>query len=53
MERRVINPWKWQDNFGFVQANEVTGAQRTLIDPARLRSTRTVRQCTPEIWRRR
>ena len=31
MERRVINPWKWQDNFGFVQANEVKGAERTLI----------------------
>ncbi len=31
MERRVINPWKWQDALGFVQANEVTGAQKTLI----------------------
>lgn len=31
MERRVINPWKWQDDFGFVQAVEVAGAQRTLI----------------------
>ena len=31
MERRVINPWKWQDNLGFVQANEVTGAQKMLI----------------------
>ena len=31
MDRRVINPWKWQDEFGFVQAIEVTGAQRTLI----------------------
>jgi enamine deaminase RidA (YjgF/YER057c/UK114 family) len=31
MERHVINPWKWQDNFGFVQANEVSGAQKTLI----------------------
>lgn len=31
MDRRVINPWKWQDQFGFVQAIEVTGAQRTLI----------------------
>jgi enamine deaminase RidA (YjgF/YER057c/UK114 family) len=31
MERRAINPWKWQDNFGFVQANEVKGAERTLI----------------------
>ena len=30
MERRIINPWKWQDEFGYVQANEVSGAQRTL-----------------------
>lgn len=30
MERRIINPWKWQDEFGFVQANEVKNAQRTL-----------------------
>ena len=30
MERRIINPWKWQDEFGFVQANEVQNAQRTL-----------------------
>ena len=31
MERNIINPWKWQDQFGFVQANEVTGTQRVLI----------------------
>ena len=31
MERRIINPWTWQDAFGFVQANEIRGAQRTLI----------------------
>ena len=31
MERTVINPWKWQDEFGFVQAIELTGAKRTLI----------------------
>ena len=31
MERRVINPWTWQDRFGFVQANEFTGAQRYLV----------------------
>ena len=31
MERRVINPWTWQDQFGFVQANEVTGAQKFLV----------------------
>lgn len=30
MERRVINPWTWQEAQGYVQANEVTGAQRTL-----------------------
>lgn len=31
MERRVINPWQWQDGFGFVQANEITSARRLLI----------------------
>ena len=31
MERRVINPWTWQDQWGFVQANELTGAQRVLL----------------------
>jgi enamine deaminase RidA (YjgF/YER057c/UK114 family) len=31
MERRTINPWTWQDNFAFVQANEVSGAQRILL----------------------
>lgn len=31
MERRVVNPWTWQDAFGFVQANEVSGAQRVLV----------------------
>lgn len=27
----MINPWTWQDAFGFVQANEVSGAKRTVI----------------------
>jgi enamine deaminase RidA (YjgF/YER057c/UK114 family) len=31
MQRRIINPWKWQDPFGFVQANEISGPQRILI----------------------
>jgi 2-iminobutanoate/2-iminopropanoate deaminase len=31
VQRRIINPWTWQDNFGFVQANEVSGTQRTLF----------------------
>jgi enamine deaminase RidA (YjgF/YER057c/UK114 family) len=30
VESRVINPWSWQDRFGFVQAKEVVGAERTL-----------------------
>ncbi len=30
MERRIINPWTWQDEFGYVQANEVSSVQRTL-----------------------
>lgn len=31
MERKVVNPWTWQDSFGFVQANEVSGHQRVLV----------------------
>jgi enamine deaminase RidA (YjgF/YER057c/UK114 family) len=30
VERKIINPWKWQDPLGFVQANEVIAGQRTL-----------------------
>lgn len=30
MERRIVNPWTWQDAYGFVQANETSGAERTL-----------------------
>ena len=31
MQRRIINPWNWQDRFGFVQANEISAPQRILI----------------------
>lgn len=31
MERRAINPWTWQDQFGFSQAVEVSGAQKILF----------------------
>jgi enamine deaminase RidA (YjgF/YER057c/UK114 family) len=31
VERRNVNPWTWQDQFGFSQAVEVSGQQRTLI----------------------
>ncbi len=30
MEQRKVNPWSWQDQFGFSQAVEVTGAARVL-----------------------
>lgn len=30
-KKKIINPWTWQDKWGFVQANEVTGAQRMLF----------------------
>jgi enamine deaminase RidA (YjgF/YER057c/UK114 family) len=30
MEQQTINPWTWQDQFGFVQANAVTAAERTI-----------------------
>jgi enamine deaminase RidA (YjgF/YER057c/UK114 family) len=31
VERRTVNPWTWQDNFGFSQAIQVSGAQRTIF----------------------
>ena len=31
MERTVINPWTWQDDFAFVQANAVSPPRRILI----------------------
>jgi len=31
MERKIHNPWSWQDQFGFVHGNEVRGAQRILL----------------------
>ena len=30
MEQRKINPWKWQDQYGFSQGIEVTNASRVL-----------------------
>jgi enamine deaminase RidA (YjgF/YER057c/UK114 family) len=30
MEQRKINPWKWQDAYGFSQAIEVSNASRVL-----------------------
>jgi enamine deaminase RidA (YjgF/YER057c/UK114 family) len=31
VERQIVNPWTWQDNFGYSQAIEVSGAQRTIF----------------------
>ena len=31
MERRIVNPWTWQDALGYVQANELRGLQRVLV----------------------
>lgn len=31
LKKRSINPWAWQDKFGFVQANEITNARRMLF----------------------
>jgi enamine deaminase RidA (YjgF/YER057c/UK114 family) len=30
VEKEIINPWTWQDRFGFVQANKITGAEQVL-----------------------
>ena len=31
MEKRPINPWQWQENFGFSQAVEISGGQQMLF----------------------
>ena len=31
MDKKIVNPWKWQDQFGFVQAVDVAGSERTLM----------------------
>ena len=31
MERRIVNPWTWQDRLGYVQANEISGMERVLV----------------------
>ena len=31
MGRRVINPWTWQDQYGFAHAIEVAGSERALF----------------------
>ncbi|MFN8534726.1 MAG: RidA family protein [Dehalococcoidia bacterium] len=31
MDRQVVNPWTWQDEYGFVQANRIEGPSRFLV----------------------
>jgi enamine deaminase RidA (YjgF/YER057c/UK114 family) len=31
VERRIVNPWTWQDAFGYVQANELRHIERVLV----------------------
>ncbi len=31
MEHRIVNPWMWQDQFGFVQVHQISGMQRVLF----------------------
>lgn len=31
MERQIINPWTWQEDFSFVQGNDVHGPERVLF----------------------
>jgi hypothetical protein len=30
MQKKPVNPWQWQDRYGFSQAVEVTAATRQL-----------------------
>lgn len=31
MEREAVNPWTWQDQLGFVQANRLAGPEQMLV----------------------
>jgi enamine deaminase RidA (YjgF/YER057c/UK114 family) len=31
MEKEIVNPWTWQDQYGFVQANKLTGVDRLVV----------------------
>lgn len=31
MEKQIVNPWTWQDELGFVQANKISNAQKMLV----------------------
>ncbi|HVE92495.1 MAG TPA: RidA family protein [Actinomycetota bacterium] len=31
MEKKAVNPWTWQDNYGFSQAIDVQGSARTVF----------------------
>ncbi len=31
MAKKIINPWTWQDKFGFVQANQIAGPKKVLF----------------------
>src|SRR5947208_12723365 len=31
MEKTVVNPWQWQDQYGFVQANALSRAERVVL----------------------
>lgn len=31
MERKIVNPWEWQDKYGFVQANALEGVSRVVL----------------------
>jgi enamine deaminase RidA (YjgF/YER057c/UK114 family) len=31
VERQIINPWTWQDQYGFVQANALVGPSRVVL----------------------
>jgi enamine deaminase RidA (YjgF/YER057c/UK114 family) len=31
VDRRVVNPWTWQDQFAFVQSNDISGAEHVLL----------------------
>lgn len=48
MERHIVSPWIWQDDFGFNQAIEVSGVQRTIFCAGQTSTNNESRPVHPE-----
>ena len=51
MEKKIINPWEWQKELGFVQANSISGMQRLIFCAGQVSVDSEGRPLYPGEWR--